>query len=67
MNNILSRSSACLLAALALNAAATGEPLQEATITRTINDVRVIHPREGTSPARVSQVIKDDMGVKTGI
>jgi FecR protein len=42
-------------------------PLEEATITRTVNDVRVLDPKKGVAPARVSQVIKDDMGVKTGI
>ena len=60
-------SAACLLTALTLNATAATIPLQEATITRTINDVRVINPRVGSAPAHIAQVIKDDMGVKTGI
>lgn len=60
-------SAASLLPALSLCATAATIPLQEATITRTINDVRVINPRVGIAPARISQVIKDDMGVKTGI
>ena len=60
-------SAACLLTALTLHATAVVIPLQEATITRTINDVRVINPRAGSAPARISQIIKDDMGVKTGM
>ncbi len=60
-------SAACFLTALTLHAAAAVIPLHEATITRTINDVRVINPRAGSAPAHISQIIKDDMGVKTGI
>ena len=56
-----------LITALLLHSVAFAVPLQEAAITRMINDVRVIDPRSGSAPARVSQVIRDDMGVRTGI
>ena len=55
------------LTLLAAPAFAKGIPLEQATITRTINDVRVLDPKNGSAPAKVSQVIKDEMGVKTGI
>ncbi|MEQ1851615.1 MAG: FecR family protein [Chthoniobacteraceae bacterium] len=66
MNKFLLASIASITA-IAPHAHSKGIPLEEATITRTVNDVRVLDPKKGTAPARVSQVIKDDMGVKTGI
>ena len=66
MNKFLLASFASV-SCLAAPAFSKGIPLEQATITRTINDVRVLDPKTGSAPAKVSQVIKDDMGVKTGI
>ena len=66
MNQSLLASIASLTL-LAAPAFAKGVPLEQATITRTINDVRVLDPKTGSAPAKVSQIIKDEMGVKTGI
>ena len=44
-----------------------GGPLEQATITRIINDVRVVDPRKGSHEAAVQEIIKDDLAVKTGI
>jgi hypothetical protein len=66
MNRILVLSIATL-AFTSPPAHSKNVPLEEATLTRIVNDVRVFDPKKGTSPARVSQTIKDDMGVKTGV
>ena len=43
----------------------TNIPLEQATITRTLNDVRNLDPRSGSSPARVSQLIKDNIHLES--
>lgn len=42
-------------------------PLQEARINRIINDVSVLDPAKGAHKAMLQEVIKDEIGVKTGI
>ncbi len=42
-------------------------PLQEARINRIINDVSVLDPAKGAHKAALQEVIKDEIGVKTGI
>src|SRR5688572_18498729 len=42
-------------------------PLQQAEVHKVINDVRVVDPQQAKArPARVTDVIKDDLAVKTG-
>ncbi|HEX8310652.1 MAG TPA: FecR family protein [Chthoniobacteraceae bacterium] len=45
---------------------AMSAPLQEAQITRIVNDVRVVDPASGTKPAMLEQTIRGDLGVRTG-
>ena len=56
-----------IFSGLSLSAGAAGVPLREATITRTINEVRVVRNHAASTAARVSEIIKEDMGVKTGV
>ncbi|MEP6822231.1 MAG: FecR family protein, partial [Chthoniobacterales bacterium] len=42
-------------------------PLQEARINRIINDVSVLDPAKGAHKAALQEVIKNEIGVKTGI
>ena len=42
-------------------------PLKEAKISQIINDVKVVEPRRGARPAALQELIKDDLGVATGI
>jgi outer membrane biosynthesis protein TonB len=41
--------------------------LREARINKIINEVHVVDPATGSKPAELQQVIKNDLGVKTGI
>ncbi len=58
----------CLLG-VALSFAQTGHsaPLTEARVTKIINDVKIIDPSAVAHPARLDDVIKGDLGLKTGI
>jgi hypothetical protein len=47
--------------------AAFAGPLEEASLRQVINDVRIVDPANGVRPAVPGDVIKDDLGVKTGI
>jgi len=42
-------------------------PLTAAEVTKIINQVSVIDPRSGHRPAEVRDVIKDDLGLQTGL
>lgn len=42
-------------------------PLSQATVTKVINDVRVIDPAKGNHPASIDEVIKNEVGLQTGI
>ncbi|MGB8170204.1 MAG: FecR domain-containing protein, partial [Chthoniobacteraceae bacterium] len=59
------------LPALALCAAlishAFAGPLKEAKINQIVNDVKLVEPRQGARPAAVQDVVKDDLGVATGV
>jgi cytoskeletal protein CcmA (bactofilin family) len=66
MNKPLSTSVAALIA-FTLTAFGANIPLQQATVNRIINDVKVVDPKCGTHPAKITDVIKDDIGVKTGV
>ena len=65
MQSPLAASAAFLfiLAAPCLTAA----PLQQASISKIINEVRVVDPQAGAHAAAVDEVIKKDLGVKTGV
>ena len=56
----------CSYALAAATAASVAGPLQEASITKIINDVRVVHPQKGARLAVTQDIIKDDLAVKTG-
>ena len=45
----------------------SGGPLSEARVTKIINDVTVVDPASGSRKAELQQVIKDQLGLKTGI
>jgi len=47
--------------------AASAGPLEEASLRKVINDVRIVDPANGVRPALLGDVVKDDLGVKTGI
>ena len=55
------------LVMLSLTAFGANIPLQEASVNRIINDVRIVAPKCNPKPARLQDVIKDDTGVKTGV
>jgi FecR protein len=42
-------------------------PLQEAKINQIVNDVKVVEPRLGARPASLQDLIKNDLGVATGV
>ncbi len=43
-------------------------PLQQAEIHRIINDVRLVNPRNASAqPAKLRDIIKDDLAVRTGV
>jgi ferric-dicitrate binding protein FerR (iron transport regulator) len=56
----------CAFLLLAPVAAYAGE-LREARINKIINEVHVVDPTAGAKEAELQQVIKNDLGVKTGI
>src|ERR1044071_5431552 len=41
-------------------------PLTEARVTKIINVVEVVDPAKGAHPAALSELIKDDLGLRTG-
>src|SRR3984893_14388801 len=46
---------------------ATAGPLTEAQVTKIINQVSLVDPQSGERPAVVRDVVKDDLGVETGV
>jgi hypothetical protein len=46
---------------------AVAGPLTEAQVTKIINQVSLVDPQNGERPAVVRDVIKDDLGVETGV
>src|ERR1043166_4489138 len=46
---------------------ATAGPLTEAEVTKIINHVSLVDPRNGERPAVVRDVVKDDLGLETGV
>jgi FecR protein len=46
---------------------AAGGPLTEAQVTKIINHVSLVDPQNGERPAVVRDVVKDDLGVETGV
>ena len=42
-------------------------PLTEAQVTKIINQVSLVDPRNGDRPAVVRDIVKDDLGVETGV
>jgi hypothetical protein len=42
-------------------------PLEQAQINRIVSDVRVVDPKAGAHPATLHELIKDDLGVLTGV
>jgi hypothetical protein len=42
-------------------------PLTEAQVTKIINQVNLVDPQNGERPAVVRDVVKDDLGVETGV
>ena len=59
--------SVCLAAWVALTSSLWAGPLTEARINKIINDVAVVDPAAGAHKANLQDVIKDDLGVQTGI
>src|ERR1700716_4060062 len=53
--------------ALSLQQSVVAGPLTSAQITKIINRVRVIDPVKGGHPAILREVIKDDLGLQTGV
>ena len=60
-------TSISVLFLISLSAIGTNIPLQEASINRIINDVRIVQPKQAPKAAKLLDVIKDDVGVKTGV
>ena len=46
---------------------AVAGPLTEAQVTKIINQVSLVDPQNGERPAVVRDVVKDDLGVETGV
>ncbi|MDP9005037.1 MAG: hypothetical protein M3N12_09655 [Verrucomicrobiota bacterium] len=46
---------------------AHGGPLEEAHVTKIINDVRVFDPAKGPHHALLNELIKEELGLQTGI
>src|ERR1700716_1671853 len=53
--------------ALSLQQSVVAGPLTSAQITKIIKRVRVIDPTRGAHPATIREVIKDDLGLQTGV
>lgn len=60
-----SLSTLAILAALASHA--LGGALKEAKINQIVNDVKVVEPRTGARPAALQELIKNELGVATGV
>lgn len=45
----------------------TAGPLTEAQVTKVINQVSLVDPRNGERPAVVRDVVKDELGLETGV
>jgi len=58
----------CPLAwAIVLSASAESIPLNEAKVTRIINDVRLVQPAGTEQAARLNDVVRGDTGLRTGV
>lgn len=60
-----SLSTLAILAALV--SPALGGALKEAKINQIVNDVKVVEPRTGARPAALRELIKNELGVATGV
>jgi hypothetical protein len=60
-------SSVAALIAFTLTAFGADIPLQQATVNRIINDVKIVAPKSAPRCANINDVIKDEIGVKTGL
>jgi hypothetical protein len=57
-----------LLATLCGFSVAEAGPLQQAEVNKIVNDVRIVSPQErSTRPAKLKDVVKDDIAVRTGV
>lgn len=54
-------------AALLIGGTAFAGTLHEARLDRLVNDVKVVDPARGAHPATLQEVIKADLGVRTGV
>jgi hypothetical protein len=61
------RAPILCFAAYALANQAYASPLNQARITKIINDVRVVESAQRHHPASLREVIKDDLAVQTGV
>ena len=46
---------------------ASAGPLTEAHVTKVINDVKLIDPAAGQRPAKLDDVVHDQVGLATGV
>jgi hypothetical protein len=60
------RSASIVCLAILLAGSGQAGPLTEARVTKIINIVDVVDPTKGTHPASLSEVIKDEIGLRTG-
>src|ERR1700761_4554047 len=52
---------------LAISRFAAAGPLTEAHVTKVINDVKLVEPTGGGRPAKVNDVVRDQIGLVTGM
>src|ERR1051325_2547854 len=65
LRSILSLGVAALVSISSLQPANAG-PLTSAEVTKVINRVAVVDPARGQQPAKIRDVIKDDLGLQPG-
>jgi hypothetical protein len=58
---------AAIFATVCLSNTVQAGPLSEARVTKIINEVSVVDPATGSRKAELQQVIKEELGLKTGI
>src|ERR1043165_2149432 len=63
--SLLSLGLAALVSIYSLQPANAG-PLTSAEVTKVINRVAVVDPAKGQQPAKIRDVIRDDLGLQTG-
>ncbi len=61
------RFSPLFFAAFCISLPALAGPLEQASITRIINEVQVVAPGQSARAAAVQDVIKEEIGVRTGV